>query len=458
MNRLFLRFSLGMMVVLVASFFVVRWGARHGAERLERGGKLSSLFASMDHARRRLEQVTAQQMPGVMKKLREEISAPVKLLPLSSKAIPARALHQLNDDRLYINSTHRRGRTIYLPLRGRERVLVLGPLEPFFHKHFFPTGLVLSALIAIIALTGFLLAAPIVRRLRRLEQTAVMISEGQLQARAEDSAGDAIGSLARRFNIMADRVQDLLESQRQLIQAVAHELRTPLARLRFGLEMLSSADTGDERARRLVGIDEDLTELDELVEELLLFIRAGEKALRLDKTSVDALDEISRVVERARELRPEISVQVEAHDLEEAAILVDPKAFRRAIQNLLANAVKVARGRVTIRIRNGEDTLSISICDDGPGIPQEDRKRIFEPFTRLDHSRNRDSGGSGLGLAIVRRIVDAHQGTITIESAEEGGAQFTTTWRSAAPQGAERPGHHQGATPMQEGPIQTDTK
>ncbi len=224
--------------------------------------------------------------------------------------------------------------------------------------------------------------------------------------------------------------------------------------------MASPTSSNSQRSRPAAWrlIREDLTELDELVEELLLFIRAGEKALHLDRESVDALDEITRVVGRAHELRPEISVQVEAPGLEEAAILVDPKAFRRAIQNLLANAVKVARGRVTIRISREDHTLSISICDDGLGIPQEDRKRIFEPFTRLDHSRNRDSGGSGLGLAIVRRIVDAHQGTITIESAEEGGAQFITTWRSAAPQGGQRPGHLQGEPPMQEGPIQTDTK
>jgi len=363
-----------------------------------------------------------------VRSLREEIATPVKLLPLSSAEIPPRALNQLRKDRLHITFSHGQGQTILLPLQGGQQVLVMGPIEPFFHGHFFPTGLVLSAILGIIGITGFMLAAPIVRRLRRLEQTAIRISEGQLQARAEDTANDAIGSLARRFNFMAERVQELLESQRQLIQAVAHELRTPLARVRFSLEMLTSAGTDEEQAQRLISIDEDLSELDELVEELLFYIRAGEKALRLNKQPVDALQEINRIVEQARDQRPEITIQIEAPDLLEAVIAVDPKAFRRATKNLLANGIKVAHQRITVRLSRADNVLSIAISDDGPGIPPEDRQRIFEPFTRLDQSRNRDSGGSGLGLAIVQRIVEAHNGSITLDRAAEGGAQFTTTW------------------------------
>lgn len=433
MNRLLLRFSAVMIVVLVASSYVVRWGARHGSERYLKAGKLSELMASVDLARRRLTRVPPAQIPAVMSQLRREIKAPISLITLDSAAIPPEALPALRRGRLHLTFAHGQGRTLFLPLESGGQVLMMRPVRPFFHRQYFPTSLVLGAILLIILLAGLELALPIVRRLRRLEQAATLISEGEISARAEDTAKDAIGSLARRFNLMAERVQELLESQQQLIQAVAHELRTPLARMRFGLEMLSTAETPEESAGRQAALDEDLTELDELVEELLLYIRAGENALNIELTPVTALAEINMVVERARDLRPEITIQVEAAGQHEREILADPRAFRRAVQNLLANGIKVARERITVELTSGPEELSIALCDDGPGVPPEDRQRIFEPFTRLDQSRNRDSGGSGLGLAIVRRIVEAHAGSIRVEAAEGGGARFITTWRLAPP-------------------------
>jgi two-component system sensor histidine kinase RstB len=229
---------------------------------------------------------------------------------------------------------------------------------------------------------------------------------------------------------MADKVQGLLERQQELIQAVSHELRTPTARIRFGLEMLASDQTEQGRQRRIEAIDEDLVELDQLVEELLLYIRSGEDALELKREEVEPAAEIAALVERLQELRSDVEVQIQTRQGDRRAVQADRRFFRRALSNLLSNALKHARGRVVVQIEDAPDgeAVLIGVRDDGPGVPEEQRQRIFEPFARLDASRSRESGGAGLGLAIVERIVRSHGGEITVGEAEEGGAAFITRW------------------------------
>ena len=428
MSRLVLRLCLGMLFVLVASAFVVTWGMKSGMER-SFARNLPVLLSAMMHAREHLEQAPPARRAHELERLRAQVKLPVKLLP--PRRLPPDLASMATVHRPFVSITRGEGVTAYLPLQRGAGVLVLGPLEGMARTRDFPLLPLLGALTGIVALAGVFLAAPMVRRLSRLERVALRISEGDLDARAEESSPDAIGNLARRFNVMADRVQALLQSQRRLIQAVSHELRTPTARIRFGLEMLSLAKTEEDRQRRIDAMDEDLTELDQLVEELLVFMRAGEQISEEVREVLPGAALVRQVARRLRDLRPEVQIEVVPGEDAEVQVHAAGKAFRRVIQNLLTNALRYARENVTVRLERRDETVLMIVSDDGPGVPVADRERIFEPFARVDDSRSRESGGTGLGLAIVRRIVVSHGGRVSVSEAAEGGARFVCSWPAA---------------------------
>jgi two-component system sensor histidine kinase RstB len=427
MSRLVLRIAVGILVVLIASTVIVQLGTASLRESFKRG--LSSQLGQVLLATARVERVPAAELPSVTKRLRHELGYPVELHAAVDVSIPAAIRDELPKGPQLSFQGHHRGWVIYLPVRGGSSVLVLGPVRPQPGRSY-PVEAVAGGILATVALTAFLVASPLVRRLRGLERAAVQIGEGDLGARADASKNDAVGRVAKRFNVMADRVQDLLERQKGLLQAVSHELRTPVARMRFGLEMLAAAVNDEERNRRASALDEDLAELDGLVEELLLYMRAGERALELRRTPFLVASALDAILLRLQELRPEIEVVREEE--RGVSVLADERLFRRALQNLIGNGLRHARSRLRIRVARRGDRIEAAIEDDGAGVPVEHRERIFEPFARLDDSRSRSSGGQGLGLAIARRIAEAHGGAISVEEAVGGGACFVTSW-SAAP-------------------------
>lgn len=288
-------------------------------------------------------------------------------------------------------------------------------------------GLAAVALLIIVFGVGFLFASLIVRRVQRLERVAQRLEQGDLGARAHDPVPDAIGSLARSFNSMAARVQGLLETQRQLLQAVAHELRTPVARARFGLELLADAPDEESRERRQLAIDEDLDEIDELVRELQFFNQM-DAAAGLRREDCDLAEIVRGVAGKVQPLRPELAIVVASEG--PCLASVDRRACARAVQNLLTNALRFARGRVVVRCATAPDGQArlVEVSDDGPGVPAEQRQRILEPFARADDARDKQSGGAGIGLAIVERALRAHGGSVEVGEAELGGARFTLRW------------------------------
>ncbi|MFH2008608.1 MAG: ATP-binding protein [bacterium] len=431
MSRLTLRLSLGILFVLVASFFIVRW-ATIKATRERVHEHFSSHMNILALARERLDTAPADQLDRELQSLQRRSKHRIRLLDPARDVLPdeVRRAWKKNEPRVVFQRGH--GATVYLPIRKGTRILAVGRRAQRWRDHALLIP-VLLALFVVILGTGFVLAAPLVRRLRRLERTTVKISEGDLEARTSDSSRDAIGRLAQRFNVMADRVQALLESQQQLMQAVSHELRTPAARIRFGLEMLRQAGDEAERERRIESIDEDLVELDHLVEELLLYIRSGEQSLELNREVFAGDAELREQLERLGELRPEIERSVRLGQDFDGQVSADRRYFQRALRNLLGNALRHATHRVDVELTQEGDCVLVAVTDDGPGVPEGDRRRLFEPFFRVDASRNRESGGAGLGLAIVKRIVEAHGGTVSIDPAAADGARFVTSWPTSDP-------------------------
>ncbi|WP_248795745.1 ATP-binding protein [Pseudomonas sp. MWU13-2105] len=263
------------------------------------------------------------------------------------------------------------------------------------------------------------------RDLERLKQTARRLGQGQLSERTNIPPRSNIGELAAVFDTMADDIECLLNQQRDLLNAVSHELRTPLTRLDFGLALALSEDLPPASRDRLQGLVAHIRELDELVLELLSYSRLQNPA-RLPERVMVSLDEFvdSILGSFDEELEaPDTVLDVLMHGSLDRFVL-DPRLTARAVQNLLRNAMRYCERRIQIGVRVNPEGCELWVDDDGIGIPEPDRERIFEPFYRLDRSRDRATGGFGLGLAISRRALEAQGGTLTAEPSPLGGARF----------------------------------
>lgn len=367
---------------------------------------------------------------GMIRDMASRIESPARLVPMDDPSLPEDVRNEPGQPRTRMNYDGGKvGLLFYQSIPETGKTLVVGPLTRSFGPDLRDTALMLLIVVFITGVTAFFLAVPFVRRLKRLEHAAVLIGQGDLSARADVQSDDPIGSLASRFNEMADRNQRLMEDQRQILQAVAHELRTPTARIRFALEMLGSESDPDAIHRRLDAVDDDLSEVDDLVGELLQFLRY-ENGIPMSREQFDVAASLEDLAGRVRDQVNHLALVVDCPDA--LVVFAEPRAFRRAVRNLLENALRYARTRVEIRVAQVGDVVRISVCDDGPGIPEKDRKRILEPFARVDDSRSRGTGGVGLGLAIVARVLEANEGSLEVGECDLGGARFTMSWPAAS--------------------------
>ncbi len=310
---------------------------------------------------------------------------------------------------------------IFAELRP-DMYLRLGPVPSMVPAQRIPQRLVQTGFILLlIGGVLFLLLSPFERRLRALATVAGELGAGDTDARVGDKRNDAIGQVAQAFDEMAGQVGDTIQGQRELLRAVSHELRTPIARLLFLVDDVRDASDESERAEKLQRCDVSLEEMKSLVDELLTFSRMSGRDANIASEPVALHEVLAGTIESARELRAEVEVQA---DLQAVEIKADSALVKRAVGNLLSNAVRHSEHQVSLSLSLAGDRAQIVVEDDGSGIPEADRDRVFEPFARLDESRQRDSGGAGLGLAIVRRIAEAHEGDARVERSELGGARL----------------------------------
>ena len=312
----------------------------------------------------------------------------------------------------------------FLVFRDGQGALAVGPVDPTrAPPGFIPVG-VLLAVLAVPLIAG-LIAIRVERQVRKVERAGEALATGELSARVDNARGPS-SELAAAFNAMAERVELLVRSRDELVQAVSHELGSPLSRLRFQVELLQN-ESEEQRVERLAAMTRELDELDELVSELLRYVQSDH--VELEREEFDPSREIGQLAELARLEAPENRpVHVDLDLPREASVFADRRLFQRAVENLLRNAVQQSRGRVRLELTQQDEDVRAAIHDDGPGIPEELREKVLTPFFRLQTDRGRKTGGVGLGLAIVSRIMDQHGGRIAIDSSPLGGAVVTTIW------------------------------
>lgn len=327
------------------------------------------------------------------------------------------------------------GDIMYHRLGTSSKVLVVGPLASNRNPELrdrLPLELRLRLLTwsligVIFAIALWFWIRPVWRDLEALRQTARDLGDGHFEARSPAARTQLFAPLSDTMNSMAERIRQLLATHRELSCGISHELRTPIARMRFALEMLTETDESEERERLWAMMEADLDELDQLIDTSLTYARFEREAPEPHFSSVKFAEWLADEVDSVRLL----GRQLDSSQLpENLCVDLDRKAMPYALRNLLRNAFKYATKHISVSAELIGEDIRINVDDDGIGIPPAEREHIFSAFTRLDRSRDRSTGGYGLGLAIARRVLELHGGTATADASPLGGARFTLSWKA----------------------------
>ena len=279
----------------------------------------------------------------------------------------------------------------------------------------------LPLLLLLVAGTTWVVAARALAPVERIRREVDHITGDQLERRVpEPSSRDEVHRLATTMNRMLVRLQESSSRQQQFVADASHELRSPLASLRQTAEVARAHPGALPEGELATAVLEEGMRMQRLVDQLLLLTRADEGAVAGDPREVD-LDDV--VLDAARRLRS-TGTSVDVSQVGPARVRADELALTQVVRNLADNAARHATSQVRLAVREVPEGAEVVVEDDGPGVPPDERTRVFERFVRLDEARARDGGGSGLGLAIVAEIVRAHRGSVEVTRAATGGARF----------------------------------
>ncbi|WP_111978162.1 ATP-binding protein [Algibacillus agarilyticus] len=267
---------------------------------------------------------------------------------------------------------------------------------------------------------------PLWRDLTKLRLASIRVSQGDLSSRSGVKSLSVISIIANNFDDMVSRIAALIQSHKELTSAVSHEIKTPIARAKFAVEMMSNKIQKQAYADAQTYADsiiEDLDEIDALVFEMLTYAKFEQTQPALHLSEVDIIQLINTQFASLALQYPLIKFKLNRQA--STLLMCDGHFIDRVLQNLLLNACKYGRSQVNVELIDQPDILVVAIEDDGDGIAEHNLATIFQPFSRLDESRTRSSGGFGLGLAIVKHIMQWHQGSIVaLGKSKSGGARF----------------------------------
>jgi signal transduction histidine kinase len=315
------------------------------------------------------------------------------------------------------------GKAITLRVAPRDRPTGTGGFAPW------RTPFGLGWMIALVGIAVALGVYPIVRRLTQrletLQRGVQRWGEGDLSVRVIEEGQDEVADLSKRFNASAERIEKLVRSHKSLLANASHELRSPLTRIRMGLELMGDRPSPAARDE----ISRNIGELDQLIDEILLASRLD--ASEADMGTIEAVDLTGLAAEECSQVNAELDL-VEGTDNARLTVPGVSRLLRRAIRNLLENARRYGNGDIRVELGSANGFATVRVTDRGPGVPPALRERIFEPFYRLPGASERN-GGVGLGLALVKSIAERHGGSVRCEEGPEGGASFVIRLPAGAP-------------------------
>ncbi|MFM0737310.1 ATP-binding protein [Paraburkholderia xenovorans] len=275
------------------------------------------------------------------------------------------------------------------------------------------------------AISAYRWMRPVWLDLVMVRERAIDFTGGRFNTRARESHSVIIGPLARTLNALAERMERLIAAQRELTNGISHELRTPLARVRFAVESLREPASAAEYQGALASIDQDVTELDELIDMSLTYARLEYSSLQSNLESTSLVAWFDAQIVDATLLYQDKQIVSRTEAAPALRVVMDKRLMSYAMRNLLRNASRYARSRIVVGLELRHGNVEIYVEDDGAGVPPEQREHIFNAFVRLD----RQTRGYGLGLAISQQVLRAHHGRIAVtDPVTLTGARFEISW------------------------------
>jgi two-component system OmpR family sensor kinase len=304
---------------------------------------------------------------------------------------------------------------IYAYIQRKDHLYRVGPFVENTDNDLLKQGISLFSYLCLAAFIALWLR-PLWRDLQHLKLASIAFAKGPMPPAIPVNNRSYIAPVLHTFNAMTTQISQLIDEQKQLTNAVSHEIRTPLSRLKFSFAMLDK-----NAVSQLPSMRQDVDELERLVDEMLSYGRMESHSEHVEMMDVNLEQLANNLIEK---LNRHQTTNIDLGISKNLIWHCDGHLVERALQNYITNALRYTNSRVCVSIIIEHNELIICVEDDGHGINDNDRERVFNAFTRLDKSRNKDNGGFGLGLAIVKRIAQWHQGSCCVKHSSLGGAKF----------------------------------
>lgn len=421
MKKLFVQFYLLLFVCFLVMTMLVGLVYKFTAERAGRQSLDDLMKSSLYLMRSELREIPPRNWSKTLNELDLNLSFDLRIEPLSKFQLGETSMQHLRaGDIVALDDQY----TFIQRIPRSHYVLAVGPIPYLYFMHEMRLlDIALMAFIAIsLAFPVFIWMRPHWQDMLRLESAAQRFGEGHLTERIHFDSMSSFERLGVAFNQMADNINALIASKKQLIDGIAHELRTPLVRLRYRLEMSENLTEAESLA-----LNRDIGQLEALIEELLTYARLDRPQTELSLTTPDLPQWIATHVEDVQAVNPQREVTIDQITPGDYGAL-DMRLMERVLDNLINNAMRYSQSRIQVSLMLHGSIACLQVDDDGPGIAEGERERVFEPFVRLDPSRDRATGGCGLGLAIVHSIAVAMGGQAHCDVSSLGGARFSLTW------------------------------
>lgn len=421
MKKLFVQFYLLLFVCFLVMTMLVGLVYKFTAERAGRQSLDDLMKSSLYLMRSELREIPPRDWSKTLNELDLNLSFDLRIEPLNKFRLEESAMRHLRaGDIVALDDEY----TFIQRIPRSHYVLAVGPVPYLYFMHEMRLlDIALMAFIAIsLAFPVFIWMRPHWQDMLRLESAAQRFGEGHLSERIHFDSMSSFERLGIAFNQMADNINALIASKKRLIDGIAHELRTPLVRLRYRLEMSENLSEAESKA-----LNRDIGQLEALIEELLTYARLDRPQTELSLTTQNLPAWVSSHIEDVQAVTPERELTLKHLTPGDYGAL-DMRLMERVLDNLINNALRYSVRQIQVSLTLQGNQACLCVEDDGPGIAVSERERVFEPFVRLDPSRDRATGGCGLGLAIVHSIAVAMGGEVHCDDSALGGANVSLSW------------------------------
>lgn len=428
MSRLFLRFYLGVVFVLFVAWLTqlaltVPPGDEKNAAVIE-----AVLSGTVRMVRLSYELAEPQEREHTLELIKGQFDYPVEIIPIHQLPTSPQGRLQMGAEMVYFRSNE--SSFIVGRLADPTVVLLFGPLPQIGPQIQWQVIAGFAVVLLVSATAIFVLLRPINRQLSEIESATKEFAAGKLDKRINEESSGPLGSIVSSLNHLAEKTESLLKTQQELIQGVSHELKAPLARIQFAIELLQGEQNPQKIEQRLGVIHTGANELEDMVNRLLQYVRTDAPRSSATNWRVPLEPVVQQIFDGERLLHPKLKYEIDPRVVtDDIAILSNVNDLTCVISNTVRNASRFARQQIMVVAYRTANGIIVDVEDDGPGIPEKNREAVFRPFERLADDR----GSAGLGLALVGRILKKHGGWAKVETSNLGGCRLRTFWPKNAP-------------------------